>query len=824
MPTLLIYLLKLSCSLSIVWLFYRLFLHNLTFYNLNRWYLLGYALLSFLIPFINIGPIDHEDPALQPLIVQYIPVIGDKKAVGALSAPRVLASSTWNWPAVVLALIGVGALLLLVRFAVRCISLRRMRQRAELLEDGLVKIYRVRDRISPFSFGNAIYINTSQHSEKEQEEIILHEYVHIRQRHTADILLAELLTILNWFNPFAWLIRYSIRQNLEFIADRQVVENGFDKKDYQYHLLKVVGQAQYRLANNFNFSSLKKRIAMMNKMRSARVNLLKFLFILPLLAVLLVAFRDRYTGLWHHAKGAPVVNIAGIVYDQESRQPIAGVAVHDRITGLQTVSDNRGFYKLSVPFRNDSANIELSYIKNGYFPWASSGFLIGAKASVGQVWAASMFTQAKKLKPVNMGPSYIGRLTEDPGYDDAVKVWKEQMKLNDDFIQLHNMQRTHPEVSVFYTTENKQQQIVLLKSGTVEQYGYPNGPTVADMEKKYGVLPDYLKGGGETAGDDYLARWASISAQAAKEFHASSGNPLAIVFPGDNRVIAVAADGRARIYDMDSDDPKERPAFEKTYGQLPDCVPAGFHYSPARRANILPQGAPAETSPANQTRVSQGPARTDTLPKKADSIKKSTATINPYMVDFFDTAKALVIVDGTIMPKGWKYTLDTKNIASVDILQGREATLLFGEKGADGVIAIVTKNHSVVQQIVVHDSDLVKVSNGDLKLPPNTIVHLHNPDAKDPLYIIDGVPAPDNSLKDLNPNDIASIQVLKNQSAVPVYGDKARDGVVLITTKKGRPKVVFDANLDNGEKVTIIADSIKTPQGTMHAVNPPAKP
>ena len=348
MPTLLLYILKLSCSLSIVWLFYRIFLHNLTFYNLNRWYLLGYALLSFLIPFINIGAIDREDPAIQPLIVQYIPVIGEGQVVRALTATR--SSSAWSWPAAALVLIGLGALLLLVRFGVRCMSLRRMRKRAELLEDGLVKIYRVRDRISPFSFGNAIYINTSQHSEKEREEIILHEYVHIRQRHTADILFAELLTIFNWYNPFAWLIRYSIRQNLEFIADRQVVENGFDKKDYQYHLLKVVGQAQYRLANNFNFSSLKKRIAMMNKMRSARVQLLKFLFILPLLAVLLVAFRDRYSGLWKRRDGAPVVNIAGIVYDLETRQPIAGVAVRDRRTGLGTESDGRGFYKFSIPF------------------------------------------------------------------------------------------------------------------------------------------------------------------------------------------------------------------------------------------------------------------------------------------------------------------------------------------------------------------------------------------------------------------------------------------------------------------------------------------
>jgi beta-lactamase regulating signal transducer with metallopeptidase domain len=94
--------------------------------------------------------------------------------------------------------------------------------------------------------------------------------VHVRQKHTVDILLAELLTIVNWYNPFVWLIRYSIRQNLEFIADCEVLKKGLDKKSYQYHLLSVMGQVEYKLANNFNFSSLKKRIVMMNKLRSAR--------------------------------------------------------------------------------------------------------------------------------------------------------------------------------------------------------------------------------------------------------------------------------------------------------------------------------------------------------------------------------------------------------------------------------------------------------------------------------------------------------------------------------------------------------------------------
>jgi hypothetical protein len=157
----------------------------------------------------------------------------------------------------------------------------------------------------PFSFGDSIYLNKNSHTDKELEEIIMHEYVHVKQRHSVDILIAELLCIVNWYNPFSWFMRHSIRQNLEFIADDNVVRSGINKKDYQYHLLKVVGIPQYRIANQFNFSSLKKRIIMMNRQKSAKIQLLKFMFILPLLAVTLLAFRSEIANAMVKVKNMP---------------------------------------------------------------------------------------------------------------------------------------------------------------------------------------------------------------------------------------------------------------------------------------------------------------------------------------------------------------------------------------------------------------------------------------------------------------------------------------------------------------------------------------
>ena len=125
------------------------------------------------------------------------------------------------------------------------------------------------------------------------QEIIQHEIVHVKQKHSIDIIWSEILCLFNWFNPFAWLIRKAIRQNLEFIADNKVLDNGVDRKQYQYLLLKVIGSNRFSIAQKFNFSSLKKRIAMMNKLKSTKINLLRFLFVLPLIAVILVSFRNK---------------------------------------------------------------------------------------------------------------------------------------------------------------------------------------------------------------------------------------------------------------------------------------------------------------------------------------------------------------------------------------------------------------------------------------------------------------------------------------------------------------------------------------------------
>lgn len=287
MNELLAYLLKFSISLSLVTIFYSVFLRRLTFYNWNRWYLLLYPVACFFLPMLDIGWWMESEKADLTALKQ-LPALGSWKPVETVSDE----GSIGFWPVVMLVVL-VGSAAMGIRLLLQWLSFRRLSGKAVLVGGEDMKLYAVDETIIPFSFGRSVFVNPALHSEADLKDIILHEMVHVRQHHTADMMLGELLLVLNWFNPFAWSLRNAIRQNLEFIADRQVLTHGVDRREYQYLLVKVVGQRNFSMASHLNFSALKTRIMMMNKIRSTRIHLVKFAFVVPLAAILLLAFRKK---------------------------------------------------------------------------------------------------------------------------------------------------------------------------------------------------------------------------------------------------------------------------------------------------------------------------------------------------------------------------------------------------------------------------------------------------------------------------------------------------------------------------------------------------
>jgi beta-lactamase regulating signal transducer with metallopeptidase domain len=281
------YLIKASLCLGVVYLFYYLLLRPLTYYTWNRYFLLLATSLAFIIPLLPVDALMSDQPSAAVTFIRQFSLEKDQVAIATASAaPERMA--LWQ---ILLPVFLVGSLVMLVRMLIQLISLKKLRRSAPLLHERQYAFYQLPNEQSPFSFGNHVYLNRHLYNEEEFEKIIRHELVHVQQKHTIDVLLMEWLCIINWFNPFAWLIRQATKQNLEFIADEQVLQEGHNRKGYQYLLLKVARENQgFQLASPFLFPSLKKRIEMMNRDRTAGIHLLKFAVVLPLIVMLTVAF------------------------------------------------------------------------------------------------------------------------------------------------------------------------------------------------------------------------------------------------------------------------------------------------------------------------------------------------------------------------------------------------------------------------------------------------------------------------------------------------------------------------------------------------------
>lgn len=285
MPALFIYLIKVNVALLIFCAGYYAVLRHLTFYNLNRIYLVTAIVFSTLYPWVNLSDFlnRHEEIArpIQVVIVNW------QEPVKTITK-TFLGHDVWFW---LQATFWAGVILFAVRLIMQLFSLYRLHKRSEPAKLHHYVIRVIRGNINPFSFWQSIYVNPDNHNPQELDAILEHEHIHVSQWHTLDILLGEISTIFYWFNPGVWLMKRAIRENIEFITDNKILQNGVDCKAYQYSLLNVNFGAQgSTIANNFNISTIKKRIIMMNAKRSSNVNITRYLFLIPAVMVLLLVF------------------------------------------------------------------------------------------------------------------------------------------------------------------------------------------------------------------------------------------------------------------------------------------------------------------------------------------------------------------------------------------------------------------------------------------------------------------------------------------------------------------------------------------------------
>ncbi|WP_426329914.1 M56 family metallopeptidase [Pedobacter sp. R-06] len=281
MPHFFIILLKINLVLILFSATYYLVLRRLTFYSINRIFLLFGIIFSSAYPFINLTGFFAGRKAVPAFVPQFNQQVSELVKQDAVSV-------FWQGLTV---LFYTGVLLMALRLLVQFISLYRMHKNSspDHLDDYKVRI--LNEEVSPFSFWQTIYINPHLHKKQDLSNILEHERVHVEEWHTLDIILAEICVVFYWFNPGVWLMKKAVRENIEFITDAKILKKGIDKKAYQYSLLDVgTLQPSVAIVNNFNLSDLKKRIKMMNAKRSSKVNLTRYLFVLPILLCVTLAF------------------------------------------------------------------------------------------------------------------------------------------------------------------------------------------------------------------------------------------------------------------------------------------------------------------------------------------------------------------------------------------------------------------------------------------------------------------------------------------------------------------------------------------------------
>ncbi len=280
-----LYLLQVNVGLILFYALYKLVCTRDTFFRSRRFILIVSLVLPFILPFIDVREwLESRDRMIMLTHFDYSAVLPEI-VVGSEAVEtgnRVFVLSEW-----IGYLYLAGVVVLLVRLAVQAFSLYRLIIRMPEKEIKGVRVKCLNDPSGPFSFFRWIFMNPAAVKEDEISEILTHEMAHVKQHHSVDVLLAEMVSICCWMNPFAWLLKREVRLNLEFLADRKVMEAGFATKSYQYHLLGLAYNHKYGLSNNFNFSHLKQRIIMMNKKKSNAAGHIKYaLFVLPAFALL----------------------------------------------------------------------------------------------------------------------------------------------------------------------------------------------------------------------------------------------------------------------------------------------------------------------------------------------------------------------------------------------------------------------------------------------------------------------------------------------------------------------------------------------------------
>ncbi len=288
--SILLYFLKVILCSGILFGYYHLFLRNKRFHHYNRFYLLGTLVLSLVLPLFKI-PVFHEDSGtLSQVVYRTARVVTLSAEVSPAAAVAEETSSLFTPGNLVWAVYGTGILVLLVMLGRSLGYIQQISRRYpfERVNDPrkagqALKFYQTQEPGTPFSFFRSIFWNEALNFNSQQgQQIFRHELFHVQQKHSVDILLTEIITMVCWFNPFFYLIKKELKAIHEFLAD-QYAASGSNRYQYAELLVEqVMATRAASLTHPFFQHQLKRRITMITQLNQTKYGYWSRVMVLPL--------------------------------------------------------------------------------------------------------------------------------------------------------------------------------------------------------------------------------------------------------------------------------------------------------------------------------------------------------------------------------------------------------------------------------------------------------------------------------------------------------------------------------------------------------------
>ncbi|WP_372776674.1 TonB family protein [Mangrovibacterium sp.] len=264
------YIYESGISLGLFTLLYFLFLQRETFFKTNRLFLLFALLFSALLPLFHIRiweaqPVLLNEVTVTPYrnLLETVSVYGTELSVNIV---RRISTSTYIISAYIL-----GLCFFAFRLLHRLLQISLLIRRSDAIQEHGMKLVLIDREVTPFSFLSYVFVSKNLKEQSGWEKMLIHEFEHVKQGHSFDILILEVLSVFQWFNPFFWLLKRLLRENHEYLADRAVLVQIANPSLYKKLLLQQFIGPQVELANNFNYSLIKKRIQMMSQIKSSKL-------------------------------------------------------------------------------------------------------------------------------------------------------------------------------------------------------------------------------------------------------------------------------------------------------------------------------------------------------------------------------------------------------------------------------------------------------------------------------------------------------------------------------------------------------------------------